>query len=78
MPSPSRKVHTLDARPLIARGEEPFRRIMTAVAALAPGDTFVLISPFVPAPLIERLRAEGFQIRPERRDDGAWQTQFTR
>lgn len=50
--------------------------IMQTVAALAPGEQFVLVTPFIPAPLIERLHAEGFTIHPERRMDGSWQTQF--
>ncbi len=67
---------TLDVRPLIARGEEPFTKIMTLVHGVRPGGGFVLISPFVPAPLIEKLQSEGFTARPERRADGGWQTQF--
>lgn len=74
--STTRKPRTLDVRPLMARGEEPFAPIMQAVASLAPGEDFLLISPFLPSPLIEKLQSEGFQARPERRSDGAWQTLF--
>ena len=73
----SSKLSTLDVRPLIARGEEPFDKIMKAVSALAPGESFVLVTPFVPAPLIELLQSQGFDARPEHRADGGWQTQFT-
>ncbi len=51
---------------------------MAMVAALAPGEGFVLISPFLPSPLIEQLQSEGFRAHPERRADGAWQTLFGR
>lgn len=78
MPPEPRKVRTLDVRPLIARGEEPFTKIMALVATVAPGESFVLLTPFLPAPLIEKLQSEGFETRPERRADGSWQTQFTR
>ena len=78
MSSEPRKVRTLDVRPLIARGEEPFTKIMTLVASVAPGESFVLLTPFLPAPLIEKLQSEGFETRPERRADGSWHTQFTR
>ena len=74
----TRKFTTLDVRPLIARGEEPFAKIMAAIAALAPGDSLTLVSPFLPSPLIERLQADGFTARPERRGDGSWQTLFSR
>lgn len=69
---------TLDVRPLIARGAEPFTKIMATVAALGPHEGLVLITPFLPSPLIEKLQSEGFQARPERRADGSWQTHFSR
>lgn len=72
------KLRTLDVRPMLARGDEPFAKIMALVQNTAPGDGFVIISPFIPAPLIEKLRSENFSARPERRPDGAWQTQFLR
>lgn len=68
----------LDVRPLIARGEEPFKAVMAAVAALAPDEGLAITAPFLPSPLIERLQAAGYRARPERRADGAWQTFFWR
>lgn len=78
MAAPKPKQHILDVRALIARGEEPFPKIIAAVTALPERDALVLISPFLPSPLIEKLQAEGFQSRPERRADGSWQTRFQR
>jgi uncharacterized protein (DUF2249 family) len=51
---------------------------MTTVAALGPGESFLLITPFIPSPLIEKLQSEGFSARPNRRGDGSWQTEFVR
>jgi uncharacterized protein (DUF2249 family) len=76
--SASRKPHTLDVRPLIARGEEPRAKILAVIAGLAPGESLALITPFLPSPLIEKLQADGFTARPERRSDGSWQTYFWR
>lgn len=73
-----RKLRTFDIRPMMANGEEPFTAIMEAVDALGPADDLVLITPFLPSPLIEKLHSEGFQARPERRADGGWQTHFSR
>jgi uncharacterized protein (DUF2249 family) len=78
MPPESRKMHTLDVRPLIAQGKEPFSKIMQLVADLGPGESLLLIAPFLPAPLIERLKADGFTAKPERAADGAWRTLFAR
>lgn len=77
-PVPSRKFHPLDVRPVIARGDQPIKPIMAALATLAPGEGLALIAPFLPSPLIERLQAAGFQARPERRSDGSWETFFWR
>lgn len=72
------KIRTLDVRPQMARGEEPFRTIMATVVVLAADESLVVIAPFLPSPLIERMQAAGYQARPERRADGAWQTLFRR
>lgn len=77
-PSGSRKTHTLDVRPMLSRREEPFAAILAAVARLGPQDTFVLVTPFLPAPMIEKLRSEGFLATPERGADGVWRTIFSR
>ncbi len=72
------KFTTFDARVLMARGEEPREKILAAAAALRPGEGIAVVTPFLPSPLIERLRAEGFTARPERQSDGVWRTLFWR
>lgn len=66
----------LDVRPLIAGGTEPFSAIRERVDALAPGHGLTVIAPFLPAPLIELLKSEGFDSTMERRTDGAWAVNF--
>jgi uncharacterized protein (DUF2249 family) len=78
MKAGSRKTRTLDMRPVIARGDPPFPVIMEAVASLGAAEDLLLITPFLPSPLIEKLQSEGFQARPERRSDGGWETRFLR
>jgi uncharacterized protein (DUF2249 family) len=70
------KVHRLDIRPLLARGEEPFPAILALVDRLGPADEMVIVSPFVPAPLIERMQSAGYEVRPEHQGDGSWTTRF--
>ena len=72
------KSHTLDVRPLIASGQEPFATIRTKVDALGPDETLEVIAPFLPAPLIEMLKAEGFSANMEHRADGPWAVLFRR
>lgn len=72
------KTKTFDVRPLLARGEEPFPAIRAKVDAIGPNEALLLIAPFMPAPLVELLRSEGFQSSIERRADGGWAVRFWR
>jgi uncharacterized protein (DUF2249 family) len=74
----SLKFKTFDVRPHLARGEEPFALIRTRVDALTPGHGVTVVAPFMPAPLIELLKSEGFQSTMERRHDGTWAVNFWR
>jgi uncharacterized protein (DUF2249 family) len=71
------KFKTLDVRPMIANGIEPFSAIRSRIARLRPGEGLSIIAPFLPSPLIEKLESEGFTSRVER-GDGSWITHFWR
>ena len=68
----------LDARKFLARGVEPFPTIRKSVDALQPGEGLALIAPFLPSPLIEKLRGEKFSSRVEPQPDGSWVVYFWR
>jgi hypothetical protein len=51
---------THDARASIEAGEHPMARVMTELAALADGEVYALVTPFVPAPLVDLARGKGF------------------
>jgi len=72
------KMKIFDVRPLLARGEEPFAAIRGRVDALAAGQGITVIAPFMPAPLVELLKSEGFTVSIERRAEGAWAVNFQR
>lgn len=74
----SPKFKTFDVRPLLARGEEPISLIRARVDALTPGHGLTVIAPFMPAPLIELLKSEGFQTTMEHSADGSWSVNFWR
>jgi uncharacterized protein (DUF2249 family) len=65
-----------DVRKLLDAGTEPFPMIRKKVASLKEGEGLAIIAPFMPSPLIEKLRSEGFQSRVEHQPDGAWVTYF--
>jgi uncharacterized protein (DUF2249 family) len=69
---------TFDVRPHLARNEEPFPLIRARVDTLKAGEGVTIVAPFMPAPLIELLKSEGFQSSIERRHDGAWAVNFWR
>jgi hypothetical protein len=67
-----------DVRKLLAEGIEPFPEIRKRVDALKPAEGLAVIAPFLPSPLIEKLRSEGFTARAEPQADGSWVTYFAR
>lgn len=68
----------LDVRKLLARGGNPFTVIRASVDALRTDEGLIVVSPFLPSPLIEKLGGEGFASRVEPQSDGSWVTYFWR
>ena len=52
---------TLDARPILAAGEHPLARVMEETKGLGKGEIYEMITPFTPVPLIEKVKAMGFE-----------------
>ena len=69
---------TVDARPIIASGGEPFDAIMSAAANLADGEDLVVLAPFEPVPLEGVLSSQGFTYTASDLGTGDWQVTFTR
>lgn len=57
---------TLDVRPDLRAGGEPFPRNMQAIASLAPGQALRLLATFEPVPLYAVLGRKGFAHRASR------------
>ncbi len=72
----TQKFRTLDVRPVLKNGGEPFSIITAEVAKLQPGEGLVLLTPFMPSPLIDYLKSSGFSASPQLSSDGTWQTIF--
>lgn len=77
-PKSALRIRRLDVRPLMTTPGEPFRSITAAVAGLDANETLVLVTPFLPSPIIEKLKGEGFAARPDRQPDGTWETRLSR
>ncbi|HET8539134.1 MAG TPA: DUF1858 domain-containing protein [Anaeromyxobacter sp.] len=69
---------THDARAAIEAGEHPMPRVMTDLAALADGEVYALVTPFVPAPLVDLARGKGFAAFSVAEGDALVRTYFRR
>jgi hypothetical protein len=67
-----------DARSAIEAGEHPMPRVMADLAELAAGDVYELVTPFVPAPLVDLAREKGFAAFSAAVDEGLVRTYFRR
>jgi len=53
--------HTFDAREIIANGGHPLPEVVAGTYKIEKGQIYELITPFLPAPLIDKVKAMGFQ-----------------
>lgn len=66
----------LDARPMLEAGEHPLAMVMAGLQKLPDGKLFELITPFLPAPLLEQARQKGFQVFSETLSDNLVKSYF--
>lgn len=74
--NPAHIAQQLDARPLIEAGEQPINRVMSDLKKLADTAIYELITPFVPAPLIDLAKKQGFRTWTQQQDSTAVHTFF--
>lgn len=72
------KFRRFDVRKLIETGAEVMPLILQRVTQLRDNEGIVVIAPFLPSPLIERLNSEGFASRVERGGRSDWLVYFWR
>lgn len=75
---PLSRFKRLDVRPILQEGQDPFRQIRQRVDALGADEGLIVVAPFLPSPLIEKLGSEGFLSRIERGARGEWIVYFWR
>jgi uncharacterized protein DUF2249 len=78
MKPPLDRFKRFDVRDLLRRGLEPFPEIRQRVDALKPDEGLIVIAPFLPSPLIEKLGSEGFASKVERGQGADWIVYFWR
>lgn len=75
---PLNQFKRFDVRPLLARGEEPYPEIIKRAAAVKPDEGLILVAPFLPSPIIEKLQGDGFTSKVERGAGADWIVYFWR
>ena len=69
---PLNQFKRFDVRDLIRKGAEPFPEIRKRVDALKSDQGLIIVTPFLPSPLIEKLTGEGFESKVERGRGSDW------
>jgi hypothetical protein len=67
-----------DVRDMIRQGIEPFPQILERVTKLKPAEGLLVVAPFLPSPLIEKLGSLGFASKIERGHGADWMVYFWR
>lgn len=75
--SASRVVRNLDARPMLRAGEQPISRVFNDAKELKKDEIYELITPFLPAPLIESAKKRGYLVWVDREEDDKVKTYLT-
>lgn len=63
---------TLDVRPILQSGQDPFAVIMQALDSVPDGGTLKLIAPFRPYPILQLLGSKGWAHKIENGEGGNW------
>ncbi|PCI04837.1 MAG: hypothetical protein COB81_02465 [Flavobacteriaceae bacterium] len=67
---------SLDVRPILEGGTDPFKAIMGAIKSLKIEETLEIINSFEPIPLIHKLKEKGYESWTKRSEEGVVFTYF--
>ena len=76
--SEARVVAELDARSMLATGEQPVNQVIADLQALDQGEIYRLVAPFLPAPLVDKASSLGFAHWVTQKDDQEFVIYFCR
>ena len=76
--SEARVVVELDAKGMLAAGEQPINQVIADLQDLDQGDIYRLVAPFLPAPLVDKASSLGISHWITRQDDGEFTIYFCR
>lgn len=67
---------SFDARETIAQGGHPLGDVMGDLKDWKSGDIYELITPFLPAPLVDKVKELGFEAWAKKENDGLFRNYF--
>jgi len=73
---PENIIEVLDARPMIDKGEQPIGEVLKSLRNFPVGKIYELITPFVPAPLIDKVDKSKIAVYQDETDDNLVKTYF--
>ncbi len=76
--SETRVVSELDAKDMLAAGEQPVNQVIADLNALGQGDIYKLVAPFMPAPLVDKASSLGISHWVTHKDDQEFVIYFCR
>lgn len=65
-----------DATPVINAGQNPMQEILNYLEKISQEEIFLLITPFIPAPIIELINKKGYVHYCEKKNDEVFHTYF--
>ncbi len=72
------KVVTLDVRPILETGTDPYHAIMDTLKTMNDDESLLIINTFEPVPLLNKLKTQGYEYEVVRSDDGTVHTYLTK
>lgn len=63
-----------DASPDLESGVHPLAKVMNAIKDLDEGECYLLVTPFLPAPLIEKVMEKNYKVKSEPQKNGSHNT----
>lgn len=75
--STSRIVKSFDARPMLDKGEQPISKVFNDCKSLKTKEVYELITPFLPAPLIDAAKEQGYLTWSREEERGVIKTYLT-
>lgn len=74
----SKILHSIDIREMLNRGEQPVNQVITELTNLPKEEIFKVISPFIPAPLIDKASSLEIKHWIDKKEEEVFEVYFIR